>query len=72
MKLCLHLDAAVENGNRRIRGKTKKILDARTINIHGKRDVVADAVQAAIVAGLEHAHDLSLGSEVGAVHCGIH
>ena len=52
MKLRLHPDVAVENGNRRIRSETKEVFDARAIDDHGKRNVVADAVQAAIVAGL--------------------
>ena len=58
-RCALHLDAAVEDGVRRIGGEAQKVLDPRAVHIHVQRDIVADAVQPSIVAGLQNAHNLA-------------
>ncbi len=67
MELRLYFDVSVENGSRGVCCQAQKILDPGTIYIDVERDVVADAVQASIVACLQNAHNRALRREVRAV-----
>ena len=71
MELRLHFDVSVEDGSRGVRCEAQKILDPGAIHIHVEGDVVADAVQASIVACLQNAHNRALRREVRAVQGGL-
>ena len=60
MELRLHFDVSVDDGGRGVRCEAQEILDPGAIHIHVEGDVVADAVQASIVACLQNAHDRPL------------